>query len=180
MDRTLTPVTSIDDGFAGWNVPTEDDDLHDLDDDLSLLREDFAHVEHPLIGCVIPAYNEESTIGDVIQSLLDQTLTPDEIHVVINNSNDRTLQKAREFAGVHRKSNAERTMVCAVYIHDIGKNAEKKVGALNYGLFHDRALRLCARRRRRYGSRAGCGGHAAQGDRVRSQDRRRLSDFHRR
>jgi hypothetical protein len=93
MDRTLTPVTSIDDGFAGWNVPTEDDDLHDLDDDLSLLREDFAHVEHPLIGCVIPAYNEESTIGDVIQSLLDQTLTPDEIHVVINNSNDRTLQK---------------------------------------------------------------------------------------
>ncbi|HBR88963.1 MAG TPA: glycosyltransferase family 2 protein, partial [Microbacterium sp.] len=38
------------------------------------------------IGCIIPAYNEEESIADVIQSLLAQTRVPDVIHVVVNNT----------------------------------------------------------------------------------------------
>lgn len=85
------------------------------------------------IACVIPAYNEEDTIAEVISSLLDQTRLPDVIHVVINNSDDETFFIAREFAGPHERTYRDTTQRTEVFIHDIGVNKDKKVGALNYG-----------------------------------------------
>lgn len=134
MSSPSTPTMSLDDGFVGWNDPIEEDNgFGQLDDDLERLYDDHSQTAHKLIGCIIPAYNEEKTIAATLESLLAQTTLPDEIHVIVNNSNDRTVEKAREFAGVHRQAHNEHNTVCAVYVHDIGKNAEKKVGALNYG-----------------------------------------------
>ncbi|MDZ8161139.1 glycosyltransferase family 2 protein [Microbacterium aquimaris] len=85
------------------------------------------------IGCVIPAYNEEESIADVIQSLLAQTRVPDVIHVVVNNTSDATVRIASEFAGAHELATEMGEQFTEVFVHDIGKNPDKKVGALNYG-----------------------------------------------
>ncbi|WP_223257018.1 glycosyltransferase family 2 protein [Arthrobacter globiformis] len=85
------------------------------------------------IACVIPAYNEEDTIAEVLTALLKQTRLPDVIHVVINNSDDETFYVAREFAGPHEHTYQDVTYRTEVFIHDIGVNKDKKVGALNYG-----------------------------------------------
>lgn len=85
------------------------------------------------IACVIPAYNEEDTIGEVLQALLKQTRLPDVIHVVVNNSTDETFYMAREFAGPHENVYQDTMYRTEVFVHDIGSNNDKKVGALNYG-----------------------------------------------
>jgi cellulose synthase/poly-beta-1,6-N-acetylglucosamine synthase-like glycosyltransferase len=89
----------------------------------------------PTIGCVIPAYNEQDTIKRVIRSLLKQTRVPDAIHVIINNTTDNTFALAAKFAGRHEIAGRKGApaQVTEVFVHDIGKNADKKVGALNYG-----------------------------------------------
>lgn len=56
------------------------------------------------IACVIPAYNEEDTIAEVLTALLKQTRLPDVIHVVINNSDDETFlrgPRVRRPARIH-------------------------------------------------------------------------------
>ena len=85
------------------------------------------------IAAVIPAYNEEDSIGEVIQSLLDQTRAPDAIFVIVNNSTDDTFIAARRFEGVHTLMIRDQDHECVVRVVDIGKNIDKKVGALNYG-----------------------------------------------
>ncbi|KNC18694.1 glycosyl transferase [Arthrobacter sp. RIT-PI-e] len=85
------------------------------------------------IGCVIPAYNEQDTIAEVLTALLEQTRLPDAIHVVINNSDDETFYIAREFAGPHERVYQDITYRTEVFVHDIGSNGDKKVGALNFG-----------------------------------------------
>ncbi len=85
------------------------------------------------IACVIPAYNEEDTIGEVLQALLKQTRLPDVIHVVVNNTTDETFYMAREFAGPHENVYQDTLYRTEVFVHDIGSNKDKKVGALNYG-----------------------------------------------
>ncbi|MDO5535254.1 MAG: glycosyltransferase family 2 protein [Propionibacteriaceae bacterium] len=85
------------------------------------------------VGCVIPAYNEEATIKEVLQGLLDQTRLPDVVHVIINNTSDDTLWMARELAGRHTRTYRDEVMVCDVHVHDVGKLDERKVGALNIG-----------------------------------------------
>lgn len=85
------------------------------------------------IGCVIPAYNEAESIGQVLEALLSQTRVPDVIHVVVNNSTDNTVEVASEYAGRHRIIVAAHEQFTEVYVHDIGRNPDKKVGALNYG-----------------------------------------------
>ena len=85
------------------------------------------------IACVIPAYNEEDSIVDVLRALLRQSRLPDVIHVVINNSDDETFYLAREFAGPHEHTYQDVTYRTEVFVHDIGSNKDKKVGALNYG-----------------------------------------------
>lgn len=101
--------------------------------------EDFGSVfegtstQRSTIGCVIPAYNEEESIASVIEGLLSQSRVPDVIHVVVNNTTDATVQIAANYAGPHEITTALGEQFTEVFVHDIGKNPDKKVGALNYG-----------------------------------------------
>ncbi len=87
----------------------------------------------PTVGCVIPAYNEAETIAHVLDSLLCQTRLPDAIHVVINNSSDDSVEIASHYAGLHARVNDGVDELTEIFVHDIGENPDKKVGALNYG-----------------------------------------------
>ncbi len=89
----------------------------------------------PVVAAVIPAYNESEMIVEVLRSLLKQSRLPDEIHVIVNNSKDDTFEKAAKFAGprsAKRKSKDGSRQSTEVFVHDIGANPDKKVGALNY------------------------------------------------
>lgn len=55
----------------------------------------------PVISCVIPAYNEEDSIAQTIESLLSQTRPPDFIHILVNNSSDDTVWESKKFEGHH-------------------------------------------------------------------------------
>ncbi|SDO54410.1 Glycosyltransferase, catalytic subunit of cellulose synthase and poly-beta-1,6-N-acetylglucosamine synthase [Klenkia soli] len=110
----------------------------------SLVPEEFGgrHSEeqrrHATISCVIPAYNEEGTIGAVLTSILSQTRPPDAIHVVINNTDDDTPEVVADFVGQHQRVVKGTTYSTTVYCHDIGENPDKKVGALNFGYYVSR------------------------------------------
>lgn len=88
----------------------------------------------PTVGCIIPAYNEEESIASVLDSLLGQTRLPDVIHVIVNNTTDATVEFASHYAGAHvRRTGPDEYQETEVFVHDIGVNPDKKVGALNYG-----------------------------------------------
>ena len=90
----------------------------------------------PHIGVIIPAYNEAESIEDVLRGLLAQTRLPDEIHLIVNNTKDNTFEVAAPFAGPHKGPKAakgQKRQRTEVFVHDIGENPDKKVGALNYG-----------------------------------------------
>lgn len=89
--------------------------------------------QHASVGCVIPAYNEGETIASVLDSLLMQTRLPDVIHVIINNTTDDSVDVASHYAGPHSRTTATGEQETVIYVHDIGENPDKKVGALNYG-----------------------------------------------
>jgi poly-beta-1,6-N-acetyl-D-glucosamine synthase len=93
---------------------------------------------HATISCIIPAYNEEDTIGDVLTSLLAQTRLPDVIHVIVNNTDDDTPEIARRYEGEHHRTVKGETFRTVVHVHDIGSNPDKKVGALNVGYYLSR------------------------------------------
>ncbi|GAA0559049.1 hypothetical protein GCM10010172_47660 [Paractinoplanes ferrugineus] len=93
---------------------------------------------HATISCIIPCYNEQDTIADVIKSLLAQTRLPDVIHVIINNTDDDTPEIARSFEGRHTRTVKGEDFHTVVHVHDMGVNPDKKVGALNYGYFLSR------------------------------------------
>lgn len=101
-------------------------------DDFSSVLESTT-VHRSTIGCVIPAYNEEASIAGVVTSLLAQTRVPDVIHIVVNNTTDSTVRVASGFAGPHEIVTELGEQFTEVFVHDIGKNPDKKVGALNYG-----------------------------------------------
>ncbi|AOX45436.1 MULTISPECIES: glycosyltransferase family 2 protein [unclassified Microbacterium] len=105
---------------------------HGFADDFSAVLENTT-VHRSTIGCVIPAYNEEESIADVIEALLSQTRVPDVIHVVVNNTSDATVKIASEYSGPHEITTELGEQFTEVFVHDIGKNPDKKVGALNYG-----------------------------------------------
>jgi cellulose synthase/poly-beta-1,6-N-acetylglucosamine synthase-like glycosyltransferase len=108
------------------------DPSHGFSDDFEAVL-DEAGLNRSTIGCVIPAYNEESSIAQVIEGLLAQTRVPDVIHVVVNNTSDATVRVASEYAGPHEVVTELGEQFTEVFVHDIGKNPDKKVGALNYG-----------------------------------------------
>jgi poly-beta-1,6-N-acetyl-D-glucosamine synthase len=96
----------------------------------------------PVIAAIIPAYNEAETIEAVLRSLLKQTRLPDQIHVIVNNTKDDTFERAAKFAGPRtgkkfrkgsKSSKQGDRQLTEVFVHDIGANPDKKVGALNYG-----------------------------------------------
>lgn len=49
---------------------------------------------------VIPAYNEQSYLTACLDSIAEQTVIPNEVIVVDNNSNDETVKTAREYSFV--------------------------------------------------------------------------------
>jgi hypothetical protein len=105
--------------------------IPEFDDFSSVLEHTTVH--RSTIGCVVPAYNEEESIADVLRSLLGQSRVPDVIHVVVNNTSDATVKIASEFSGPHEITTELGEQFTEVFVHDIGKNPDKKVGALNYG-----------------------------------------------
>ena len=76
---------------------------------------------------IIPVRNEGLHLNGTLRSLADQTVPPNRIVVVVNNSTDNTEQVARQFAG---QANAPDTKVLVMP----GVNRWKKAGALNYGI----------------------------------------------
>jgi poly-beta-1,6-N-acetyl-D-glucosamine synthase len=87
----------------------------------------------PTVGCIVPAYNEATSIAGVLDSMLSQTRRPDAIHVVVNNTTDDTARIAAWYAGAHEMViNGER-VITEIHVHDLGSMDDKKVGALNYG-----------------------------------------------
>lgn len=90
-------------------------------------------VRRATIGAVVPAYNEAATIKSVLKGLLRQTRLPDVVHVVVNNTTDKTFARASKLAGEHTVTRKGVTQTTHVYVHDLGRVADKKVGALNYG-----------------------------------------------
>ena len=123
-------------------TPEELDDpryVRQPDPDLSAYADQFLDevdaipTYRPTVGCIIPAYNEAETIAGVLDSLLQQSRIPDVIHVIINNSSDDSVEIASHYAGPHTRTTAVGEQSTIIYVHDIGKNPDKKVGALNYG-----------------------------------------------
>lgn len=49
------------------------------------------------ISVIILAWNEEKNIGKILKSIQEQTLMPEEVIVVNNNSTDRTVEIAKSF-----------------------------------------------------------------------------------
>jgi poly-beta-1,6-N-acetyl-D-glucosamine synthase len=103
------------------------------------VESDRAHSRrHATISCIIPAYNEQDSIADVLRSLLEQTRLPDVIHVIVNNTDDDTIEIASRFAGHHERTVRGERFTTVVHVHDIGENPDKKVGALNVGYYLSR------------------------------------------
>jgi cellulose synthase/poly-beta-1,6-N-acetylglucosamine synthase-like glycosyltransferase len=85
------------------------------------------------ISCIIPCYNEQDSIADVLTALLAQTRLPDVIHVVVNNTDDDTIEIAEKFVGPHSRTVRGIEFHTEIHVHDMGVNPDKKVGALNFG-----------------------------------------------
>jgi biofilm PGA synthesis N-glycosyltransferase PgaC len=132
MSPTATPSRTASRAMERFEEPAPVDPSHAFPDDFQAVL-DVASTARSTIGCIIPAYNEEESIEDVILALLAQTRVPDVIHVVVNNTSDATVKIASRLAGPHEIVTELGEQFTEVFVHDIGKNPDKKVGALNYG-----------------------------------------------
>lgn len=110
--------------------PSEDSARSRADDPRAFSR---PKARDALISCVIPCYNEQDSIADVLTALLAQTRLPDAIYVVVNNTDDDTMEIAATFAGEHSRIVRGVEFHTVVEVHDMGVNPDKKVGALNFG-----------------------------------------------
>jgi len=70
------------------------------------------------VVALIPAHNEEASIGATVESLLMQTRVPDRIVVIPNNCNDRTAEVASAYP---------------ITVLEIDHNEHGKSSALNLG-----------------------------------------------
>ncbi|MFO0703568.1 MAG: glycosyltransferase family A protein [Patescibacteria group bacterium] len=65
------------------------------------------------ISVVIPAYNEEKMLGKCLEAISKQSLLPDEVIVVDNNSVDKTVDVAKSFPFVKLVRETEQGMIPA-------------------------------------------------------------------
>ena len=65
------------------------------------------------VSVVVPARNEELMIGLCLHSLLNQEVMPDEIIMVDNASDDRTVEIAERFEGIRIIQEARKGIVFA-------------------------------------------------------------------
>jgi glycosyltransferase involved in cell wall biosynthesis len=76
----------------------------------------------PSLSIIIPVYNEERHIRGCLNAIANQTVPPDEVIVVDNNSQDKTVEVANEFSFVTVLSEPRRG--CA-YARSAGFDAAK-------------------------------------------------------
>jgi len=79
------------------------------------------------ITVIIPARDEGAALADALQSIARQTLVPDRIVIVVNNSTDDTKDIAQEFASIQ-------SSIHTSVLEMPGFNRHRKAGALNYGI----------------------------------------------
>jgi len=79
------------------------------------------------VAVIIPARDEGADLGDTLRSLARQTLRPDRIVVVVNNSTDGTADAALSYA-------ATEGPVITDVLEMRGVNRHRKAGALNCGI----------------------------------------------
>lgn len=92
------------------------------------------HVDHSnTISVVIPTYNSELVIGDCLQSIKEQSLTPFEIIVSDGGSTDRTVDIAESYGAMIIKTGANRSAQ---------RNAGAEFASGNYLVFVDSDMRL--------------------------------------
>lgn len=103
--------------------------------DLAYFEADVAKedTKRATIAVIVPAYNEQDSIHDVIHALIHQTRMPDVVFVIVNGSDDDTFEIAKALEGRHERQIKGVPQATNVYIHDMGANPDKKVGALNRG-----------------------------------------------
>ena len=81
------------------------------------------------VAVIIPARDEGNALGDTLYSLSAQSVRPDRIIVVVNNSTDDTGAIAQAYADLPGVPATEVLIMPGV-------NRFKKAGALNYGIRH--------------------------------------------
>lgn len=74
------------------------------------------------LSLIIPAYNEEHHLADCLKAVADQTVMPDEVIVVDNDSTDRTVEIAQSYPFVRIISEPKRSVL---YARTTGFNAAK-------------------------------------------------------
>ena len=74
------------------------------------------------LSIIVPAYNEEHHLKACLDSIAKQTVKPDEVIVVNNNSSDKTIRLAKKYPFVKLLSEAKQGVVFA---RDRGFNAAK-------------------------------------------------------
>ncbi len=65
------------------------------------------------VSVVLPVHNRASMVAEALESIRDQTLSPDEIIVVDDGSTDQSAARARDFAGVRVITQAHRGVAAA-------------------------------------------------------------------
>lgn len=78
---------------------------------------------------VVPARDEGAALDETLRSMERQTLKPDRIVVVVNNSKDNTKDIALSYASAHGSISTD-------VLEMPGFNRHRKAGALNHGIRH--------------------------------------------
>lgn len=73
------------------------------DNVMSRLRESYElaigiHRQEPSVAVVVPVYNKEDTVARAVRSAMGQTVSPDEIWIVDNNSTDNSIAEIERVA----------------------------------------------------------------------------------
>lgn len=84
------------------------------------------------LAVLIPAYNEEKSIGAVLTAILSSTRLPEVVLVVVNGTTDMTLEVIEPFLGRHTRRVRGVEFETEVFVHDMGA-VKGKVNALNEG-----------------------------------------------
>lgn len=69
---------------------------------LSLCKKIFSYSNHPLVSVIIPVYNAEHYIKECLDSLINQTLYPDEIICIDDGSNDNSLNILKQYEAKYK------------------------------------------------------------------------------
>lgn len=85
----------------------------------------------PTVSVVIPAYNRGALIGAALHSVLDQTVSVDEVIVVDDGSTDQTADIVRSFGGIVRYVHQDNAGAAAA------RNRGIKLATGDYLAFHD-------------------------------------------